>query len=480
MTNYIWTVSAGGTITAGAGTNSITVTWAGSGAQTVGVNYTNASGCSATNPGQLNVTVNPTPAPSINGPPNPCFSPDIYTYYTESGMSNYVWTVSAGGSIYSGQGTSMLKVIWNTTGMQTITLSYTSQFGCNMINPYVKNIMVNPVPNPAGTITGTSSVCAGATLITYTTTSVLNASSYEWTVPSGATIASGNGTLSIAVNFGASAVSGDVTVAGVNNCGPGIPSVLAVTVNPLPSAAGAITGQASVCQGAANVSYTVPMIAGATGYTWSLPPGATITNGANTNSIKVAFSNNASSGNITANGTNTCGNGTISPNFAVTVNPIPTTPDISLSYYTFTSSAPQGNQWYFNNTMIPGANAQTYIADQSGNYHVVVTLNGCPSLPSNVIEVFITGISTLSSGSFRVYPVPSDGRFTAEIISTESLSFTLAVYNTIGVKLYEETNLAVDGKVVRSIDLSYLPGGVYTIILYNAEHQAVRRVVINK
>lgn len=480
MTNYVWTVSAGGTITAGAGTNSITVTWAGSGAQTVSVNYTNASGCSATNPGQLNVTVNPTPAPSINGPANPCISPDVHTYYTESGMSNYVWTVSAGGSIYSGQGTAVLKVIWNTTGMQTISLTYTSQFGCNMTTPYVKNIMVNPVPNPAGTITGITSVCAGQNLVTYSTTSILNASSYEWTVPQGATIASGNGTLSIAVNYGASAVSGNITVAGVNNCGPGTPSVLAVTVNPLPSAAGNITGLASVCQGAANVSYTVPVIQGATGYTWSLPPGATITNGANTNSIKVTFSNNASSGNITVYGTNACGNGTVSPNFAVTVNPIPSTPVITLTDYTLTSSAPDGNQWYFNGVLIPGATGQTHVADQSGNYHTVVTLNGCSSLPSNMIEVIITGIHTLSSGSFRVYPIPSDGRFTAEIISADNQTYTLAVYSTIGVRLYEETNLSVYGKVIRSIDLSHLPGGVYTIILYNADHQAVRRVVINK
>jgi hypothetical protein len=41
-TGYTWNVSAGGVITSGAGTSSITVTWNTSGAQTVSVNYSNA------------------------------------------------------------------------------------------------------------------------------------------------------------------------------------------------------------------------------------------------------------------------------------------------------------------------------------------------------------------------------------------------------------------------------------------------------
>jgi len=52
MTNYIWAVSAGGTITAGgtATSNSVTVTWTTAGAKTVSVNYTNSNGCTAAAP----------------------------------------------------------------------------------------------------------------------------------------------------------------------------------------------------------------------------------------------------------------------------------------------------------------------------------------------------------------------------------------------------------------------------------------------
>ncbi len=64
MTGYTWIVSAGGTITAGAGTNVITVTWNASGAQTVSVNYTNGTSCTAASPTVLPVTVTTLPVTS--------------------------------------------------------------------------------------------------------------------------------------------------------------------------------------------------------------------------------------------------------------------------------------------------------------------------------------------------------------------------------------------------------------------------------
>ncbi|MCX6258077.1 MAG: GEVED domain-containing protein [Bacteroidia bacterium] len=61
MTGYTWSVSSGGTITGGSGTNTITVTWATAGPQTVSVNYTDGNGCTAVSPTVLPVTVNPLP-----------------------------------------------------------------------------------------------------------------------------------------------------------------------------------------------------------------------------------------------------------------------------------------------------------------------------------------------------------------------------------------------------------------------------------
>ncbi|WP_337967747.1 T9SS sorting signal type C domain-containing protein [uncultured Flavobacterium sp.] len=100
-------------------------------------------------------------------------------------------------------------------------------------------------------------------------------------------------------------------------------------------AAGTISGSGTVCQGQNSVAYSVPAITNATGYTWTLPTGATIATGNNTNSITVNYSSTATSGNVTVKGTNSCGSGsgTVSSNFPVTVNQLPTTSNAGPDQY---------------------------------------------------------------------------------------------------------------------------------------------------
>ena len=97
-----------------------------------------------------------------------------------------------------------------------------------------------------------------------------------------------------------------------------------------PEAAGTITGTTPVCQGDTGVSYTVPTIADAETYSWTLPFGATIASGTNTNSIKVDYSTTASSGDITVKGINSCGGDGTASSLAITVHPLPVT---SLIYH---------------------------------------------------------------------------------------------------------------------------------------------------
>ena len=182
-------------------------------------------------------------------------------------------------------------------------------------------------------------------------------------------------------------------------------------VNPLPGDAGTITGPAVVCQGATGAVYTVAPITGATGYTWTVPTGATIMSGGNTNSIVVDYGSGAVSGNITVLGTNAWGNGVVSPDFAVSVNATPPKPLVTNTGTTLYSDAPAGNQWYFEGTLIPGATAQTYVATQDGYYWTIVTLNGCVSDSSNHKLILTTGFGSHSSSEINLYPVPNDGQF---------------------------------------------------------------------
>jgi hypothetical protein len=98
-----------------------------------------------------------------------------------------------------------------------------------------------------------------------------------------------------------------------------------IVINPLVASAGAITGPATVCQGQTAVIYSVLPILNATDYIWTIPNGATIIEGANTNTIIVNFNTTSASGNITVQGSNNCGTGTVSANYYVTVNPLSTT-----------------------------------------------------------------------------------------------------------------------------------------------------------
>jgi hypothetical protein len=85
-----------------------------------------------------------------------------------------------------------------------------------------------PVPSPAGTIEGPSggTVCQGESGVIFSVEPISFANSYEWTLPEGATIESGDGTPEISVSFSDNAVSGDVSVYGINECGDGTTSPL--------------------------------------------------------------------------------------------------------------------------------------------------------------------------------------------------------------------------------------------------------------
>lgn len=83
--------------------------------------------------------------------------------------------------------------------------------------------------------------------------------------------------------------------------------------------AGVITGSATPCQGQTGVVYSVPAVTNATGYIWTLPAGATIATGANTNTITVNFSMSATSGTISVQGNNSCRSGMASQIFTITI-----------------------------------------------------------------------------------------------------------------------------------------------------------------
>lgn len=174
--------------------------------------------------------------------------------------------------------------------------------------------------SPSGTLLGTltagtnSKVVGSGKWITQSTASnSVTSWTFSWTAP-----AAGTGTVTFYGSFARS------TGSAVKNSS----LVVSEGAQTLPADAGPITGDNPVCQGS-NHNYSVGTIAGATGYVWSVPSGASVTAGQNTTSVTVHFSNTAISGNVSVYGTNGAGNG-VASNLALTVNPLPAqTSDIS-------------------------------------------------------------------------------------------------------------------------------------------------------
>jgi hypothetical protein len=165
MSNYIWSIPAGATVVSGGGDeNTITVTWDADGAQVISVNYTSADGCNAVAQTDKNITVNPLPVPGIAGPNVVCEGTSGHVYTTDGGMSTYIWTVSAGGTIPAGgsANSNTATISWNDDGPQTVSISYIQpSTGCEPELPVVYNVAVDSMPSPS--ISGPIEVCVGST-----------------------------------------------------------------------------------------------------------------------------------------------------------------------------------------------------------------------------------------------------------------------------------------------------------------------------
>lgn len=89
--------------------------------------------------------------------------------------------------------------------------------------------LVTHVPK-AGPVIGTTNFCLPNTTATFSVAPIPRAKKYNWTVPHGASILSGDGTSTITVSLGSTIMHDSISVYGINVCGPGDSSQIKVTV----------------------------------------------------------------------------------------------------------------------------------------------------------------------------------------------------------------------------------------------------------
>jgi hypothetical protein len=93
----------------------------------------------------INGYINVAPVPVIAGPASPCAGSTGNVYSTEPGMTAYVWTISAGGTITAGNGTNTISVTWNSQGANNVSVTYTHPIAGPALSPtiYPVNVLLS-------------------------------------------------------------------------------------------------------------------------------------------------------------------------------------------------------------------------------------------------------------------------------------------------------------------------------------------------
>ncbi|GAA4444957.1 hypothetical protein GCM10023188_47510 [Pontibacter saemangeumensis] len=298
-TGYTWTLPAGWEIISGEGTAQVTVQ-VGATSGNVGVTADNACGGSATTVKAV-VVNDKLAAPAITGETSACIGGQLaFTIPSVTGATGYIWTVPATWRLVSGQNTASI-VAEVGTGEGQVTVRVIN--GCGTGNAATLNVAPSLAPMEANQIVGDAAVCRDSQGIVYTLATVEEGVTYNWTVPTGWTLVSGDGTGTITVN--GTATGGTIAVVATNGCGTAarISTEVSITVPPLTPAT--IHDNSSVCDG---LTYSVDAAQGATGYEWTVPAGFTITAGQGTASIKVKAESATATGEVTVVALNgTCG-----------------------------------------------------------------------------------------------------------------------------------------------------------------------------
>ncbi|HRG59480.1 MAG TPA: T9SS type A sorting domain-containing protein, partial [Bacteroidia bacterium] len=300
----------------------------------------------------------------------------------------------------------------------------TNTNNCGSVNSNTINVLVNATPT-ASTISasGATTFCAG--------------SSVTLSGNVGGTWSNGSTTANITVN-----ASGNYFVTNSNNCGTINSNTIAVTVNPLPTAASiTANGPTTICTGA-----TVTLSGNNNGGTWS--------NGASTSSIVVS-----TTGNYFVTNTNNCGS-VNSNTINVVVSNGPVASVISTNDATtfcegnsITLAGNVGGIW--NN----GSSSGTLNVTQSGDYFVTNS-DACGSVTSNHIIVIVNplpvpatiatnGPSSICNGNSvelvgNVDGTWSNGATTPSIVVNNAGSFYVTNTNNCGTVNSNTINIVVD------------------------------------
>lgn len=210
-----------------------------------------------------------------------------------------------------------------------------------------------------------------------------------------------------------------------------------------------------------------------TSWSWSMSGGTPSVS--NLQNVNVSY---ATAGNyqVTLVATNASGSSS-SLTKTIVVSPV-ITPSITVNSNTLTSSSATGNQWYYNNTIINGSTAQTYVATQSGNYYVKAGNSLC-ALNSDTININVIGVRENSLNAYvNIFPNPTSGLVNIELSEFSEGSLQLEILNMGGQLITNRKIVYCTMKCIKSVDLSIYPKGEYLIKIKTTEGEITKKIIL--
>jgi gliding motility-associated-like protein len=143
----------------------------------------------------------------------------VYAIQTINNVTSYLWNYSGTGAVINGNSN---NISIDFTGSATSgNLTVTGSNGCGNGPPSEAfPIYVKALPEYPGNINGDNEVCLGQNGVPYEVTTIQNATNYLWSYSGTGSTIFGNSN-SIQIYFAYDATSGNLTVAGNNDCGIG-------------------------------------------------------------------------------------------------------------------------------------------------------------------------------------------------------------------------------------------------------------------
>lgn len=289
VTTYTWSLPTGWT--GATNTNSITAV-ASATAGTISVTATGPCGTSAAQTATIVPGVAPAQPATITGNSVACTGAiQPYSIAAVPLATSYLWTLPSGWT-----GTSTTPSISVTPGAAAGNITVTAVNLCGSSPVQTLPVTATNQPAPAGVVSGSAGVCAGASE-TYTVAPIPSALSYTWTLPGGWTGTSATNSITLTTGT----AGGNIIVRGNNGCGVGINATYPVAI--LPVLAPSVTiasNDTTICLGVPVTFTPTPINGGAVpDYQWlvnGIPMGtgptfttSTLTNG---NSVAVRLNTN--------------------------------------------------------------------------------------------------------------------------------------------------------------------------------------------